>query len=147
MTRERNGNRTIVTLIRDYFPGDPSTQITESDLPELAGLLASIHARGIVTCDPSVENFLRTPDGSIRFLDFGRSRVFRFRSPMYYFYLGKELARFFRTALFGEDVTWGRFQPLYFEALAPRPAAARMIRFGCRFWMKRWRERDWPPFH
>ncbi len=41
----------------------------------------TIHQRGVITRDPSLENFIRTADGKILFIDFGRAVILNPKNP------------------------------------------------------------------
>lgn len=105
-----------IILRKEFLEGEPLATVTPREAVEMARLLAAIHDRLVITGDPSVQNFIRRPDGSLAFLDFGRARTFWFHSPYYHGYVGKELVRFYRTGLGGLSANWEAALQAYREA-------------------------------
>jgi serine/threonine protein kinase len=103
----------------------------------LARLMVQIHQRGVITRDPSPENFIKTVDGKILFIDFGRSVILNPKNPAIIDYLGKELARIHCHAFAGDDQLYNRFHEWYFE-LYPHNTIRRylMERIGSKWYQR-----------
>lgn len=113
---ERNCNgATEIIYAREYLEGKPVESFVEKDIEPLARMMAQIHQRGVITRDPSLENFIRTPDGKILFIDFGRSVILNLKNPAIIAYLGKELARMHCHAFAGDDQLYNLYHEKYFE--------------------------------
>jgi len=121
----------IFWLVKEYVAGEPVTAFFAADLPAVARLLARIHGRGIVTDDANAGNFLRTLDGQMEFLDFGRARLFRRTGLWLDLHVGRELAKLRREGFRWNDDLWRAFLPLYFAALDASPLRRARIRFAC----------------
>ena len=63
-----------IILRKEYLAGEPVAAVGEREAVDMARLLAAIHERGVVTGDPSRENFLRRPDGGPAALQASRAR-------------------------------------------------------------------------
>lgn len=109
---------TEIVYAREYLDGNPVTLFMPEDMDVMAKMMALVHQRGVITRDPSVENFIRTPDGTIIFIDFGRSLILNSKNPMIIDYMGKELARIWHHAFAGEDQLFNRFRKQYFKSLS-----------------------------
>lgn len=134
-------------LRKEYICGSPLAKPAAADAADMGRLLAAIHQRCVVTGDPALANFLRTPEGELYFIDFGRSRIFGRRSPLFYAYVGKELARCSRTGLPGRADLWAAFREAYDGAFPLHPAWRRLVDASFRYWLRRWRDRPFsrPP--
>jgi len=131
-----NGALEII-YAREYIDGTPVEQFEISDMEPLARMLARIHQRGVVTRDPSLENFIRTPAGEIVFIDFGRSAIFNPKNPLLIDYQAKELARVRCHAFQGDDILYQTFKELYF-VFFPRDKVRRMLmEFIAEAWFSR----------
>ena len=93
-----------------------------ADIESLVRMMVRIHQRGVITRDPFLQNFIRTPDGEIRFIDFGRSAILNPKNPVIIDFLGKELARFRCHAFAGDDQLYNHFHKRYFEPFPHSPA-------------------------
>jgi tRNA A-37 threonylcarbamoyl transferase component Bud32 len=98
--RVEEGTRKVF-LVRRFIGGEELKSLGVGDIRGVARLLAEIHAKGIITDDANVGNFLRTSSGEFYFTDFGRSMVFPFR-PAPAWAVGRELAKLYREG-FGAD--------------------------------------------
>lgn len=132
-----------IILRKEYIAGEPLARAGFREAVEMARLLAAIHERMVVTNDPSLANFIRRPDGSLAYVDFGRARTFWFRSPYYHFYVGKELARFYRTGLQGRAELWPDAFAAYKERYRLLSPFCALRTFSFRFWL--WRKRHHAP--
>ena len=113
-----------VFLVKRFVEGVPLATITAADIPDVARLLSAIHAAGVVMNDAHADNFLRTPDGGLVCLDFGRSSVFR-HGPAPVFAIGRELEHLRREGLECDDGLFDAFMCAYFEEA--RPARMRRV--------------------
>jgi len=117
-----------VWLVKEFIAGEPVDAFTPADLPAAARLLARVHSAGILTDDASAGNFLRTLDGSLVFLDFGRARLRRRSRRCSSWTIGWELAKLRREGFHWNNALWRAFLPLYFDALRAAPLRRVAIR-------------------
>ena len=94
------------TLVRRYVAGAPVSDSDDGLIREMASLFAALHGHGVTTEDAHLDNFLRTAEGELVFLDFGKARVFRAGSPLLYAGVAFDLHRLFRAALRGDPGLW-----------------------------------------
>lgn len=134
-----------VLLRKEYIPGTPLHTTSAENAADLGRLLGRIHARAVVTCDPAMANFVRTQAGELYAIDFGRARTFMFRTPYFYFYAGKEMARVFHSAILGRADLWHVFRQSYFEQFRPPRAMRTLAEFSTRYWLRRWRSKPIRP--
>ena len=113
---EIDADHRVVWLVKEYVEGSPISAFSSADLPAVARLMARIHDRRIVTDDAHPGNFIRTPDGHLAFLDFGRAKIFSSCEPRLDFVVGWELAKLRREGFLWNDALWRAFLPLYFHA-------------------------------
>ncbi|HOE01222.1 MAG TPA: hypothetical protein PKI64_09250 [Kiritimatiellia bacterium] len=128
---ETVGDRRVVWLVKEYVVGAPVETFAAADLPAAARLLAGVHAQAVVTDDASAGNFLRTPDGQMEFLDFGRARPYRRAGWRFDAAIGCELAKLRREGFRWDAALWRAFRPLYFEALGASRGRQIRIRLAC----------------
>ncbi len=114
---ETEADQRVVWLVKEFVAGEPVETFAAADLPAAARLMARIHNRLIITDDASAGNFIRTLDGEMQFLDFGRARLFRRSGPWFDLHVGWELAKLRREGFRWNDELWQAFVPLYVEAL------------------------------
>ena len=114
---ETAGDRRVVWLVKEFVAGEPVGTFAATDLPAAARLMARIHNRLIITDDASAGNFIRTLDGEMQFLDFGRARLFRRPGLGFDLHVGWELAKLRREGFRRDISLWNAFVPLYFAAL------------------------------
>ena len=125
---ETTDDHRTVWLVKEFIAGEPVDAFTPADLPAAARLLARVHSAGILTDDASAGNFLRTLDGSLVFLDFGRARLRRRSRPCSSWTIGWELAKLRREGFHWNNELWRAFLPLYFDALRAGPLRRAAIR-------------------
>ena len=113
---ETEADQRVVWLVKEFVAGDPLESFAAADLPAAARLLARIHDRLVITDDASAGNFIRTLDGEMQFLDFGRARLFRRTGLGFDLHVGWELAKLRREGFRRDDALWTAFVPLYFAA-------------------------------
>ncbi|MDO9264905.1 MAG: hypothetical protein Q7U02_13135 [Desulfosalsimonadaceae bacterium] len=123
--KQLNGALEII-YDREFMDGNPIGQFEIKDMEPLARMMAQIHGRGVVTRDPSLENFIRTPDGEIVFIDFGRSAIFNPKNPLLIDYQAKELARVRCHAFQGDNTLYRPFHEMYFTFF-PRDKVRRRL--------------------
>ncbi len=136
-TRERTPDGPRYILRKTYVPGRALTTITAKDATEMGRLMANFHARGVVNNDPAPSNFVRTPDGILFCVDFGRSRTFRYCSPYFFFYVGKELARLHRAGLGSCPILGKAFDKSYRALAAPSWWQRWVVQTSFNYWQ--WR--------
>ncbi len=135
---EKNcNNATEIIYAREYLEGKVVESFVEEDIEPLARMMAQIHQRGVITRDPSLDNFIRTPDGKILFIDFGRSVVLNPKNPAIIVFLGKELARMHCHAFAGDDQLYNLYHEKYFE-LFPHTKVRRFLmeRIGAKWYQR-----------
>lgn len=123
---KKKNKKTEILYARQYLDGSPIAGFGPEDMDSMAKMIAEIHLRGVITRDPSLENFIRTPEGKVVFIDFGRSLLFHPKNPLILDYMGKELARIWFHAFAGNELLFARFRKAYFD----RMALGRMQRFA-----------------
>lgn len=129
---------TAHVLIKEFIPGESVESLDDAAIGEFAVLMAGIHARGVVTNDPTCANLIRTAAGRLAFIDFGRAAIYPRRGPVYWWYLGKELSRTYRKALRGSPEAMALYTPRYFETLGqPRGWRRALLSGGFRRWCAR----------
>lgn len=106
-----NGCREYV-LQRTLITGLGIEALDGDCVEAMAELLARIHQRGIVTRDATLNNFLRAPDGTLFFIDFGKASVYRGKI---FYEIGSEMARFVHGTLNYDETLWQRFIRRYYE--------------------------------
>ena len=114
---ETEADQRVVWLVKEFVAGEPVDTFAAADLPAVARLMARIHKRLIITDDASAGNFIRTLDGEMQFLDFGRAQLFRRPGLRLDLHVGWELAKLRREGFRWDDALWQAFLPLYGEAL------------------------------
>lgn len=125
------GDSRVVWLVKEYVPGTHLESFAAGELPAVARLLTRLHSRRVVTNDASPGNFIRTPAGHLRFLDFGRARLFRFPGPLLDLHIGWGLAKLRREGFRWDGALWSAFLPLYFDALDVGPFRRAGLRAAC----------------
>ena len=76
-----------------------------------------IHSLRIITGDPKPQNFILSLDGRMLFPNFGRAKIYRFCSPVFFLCIGGELAKLRREGFQWDPALWNQFRSLYFKAL------------------------------
>ena len=128
---ETEADQRVVWLVKEFVAGEPVETFAAADLPAAARLLARIHERLLITDDASAGNFLRTPDGQMEFLDFGRARPYRRAGWRFDAAIGCELAKLRREGFRWDAALWRAFRPLYFAALGASRGRQIRIRLAC----------------
>jgi len=125
-------------LFKEYVRGVHLESLDADAIAEFANLMAAIHARGVVTNDPTRPNLIRTCDGRLVFIDFGRAAVYPLRGPVYWWYLGKELMRTYRKALGSRPEDFAVYWPRYRAALGnPGGWRLALLAAAFRYWCRR----------
>ncbi len=138
----RRDGRGTISYYREFVPGQSVDQIGAEILSPLVKHLADIHCAGIIVGDLIPDNLIKIADSQVMFIDFGRARTFRFRSPLFFFHAGKELVRIYREALLKDKELWRCAQSLYDENARWSRAGKSIIRFAERYWFRYWNE-EW----
>lgn len=126
-----------IIYAREFIDGEPIKKFTDDDIPQLAQIMALIHKHGVITRDPSPENFIKTGEGNILFIDFGRSLILNPKNPALNYYVGKELARICHHTLKDEEDTCDDFLKKYFQVLKRSPAGRKLIETIFHLWYRR----------
>jgi len=106
------GGREVV-LRREYIAGTWIERVDGPLLEEAALLIAEMHAQGVTNNDLDIRNFLRGEDGRLWLLDFGRARVFLWPSPLMWYGIGRDIARFARASMDGDSLQLEYFLDAY----------------------------------
>jgi hypothetical protein len=114
-TEKNEGDHRVFWLAKEYLAGDVMETIPADDVPEIARLMAMIHRHLIITDDANIHNFLKRPDGSFAFVDFGRARNFIWRSPWFLMNIGWELAKLHREGFMRDGERYRQFMEAYFS--------------------------------
>ncbi len=133
--RETAPDGPLYILRKTFIPGRALQTVTPNDARDMGALLCALHDRGVVNNDPAPDNFIRTAEGTLACVDFGRSRTFHWRSPFFFFYVGKELARLHRTGLKLCPTLWVSFQEGYHASRSTTPLQRLIIQSSYRFWL------------
>lgn len=136
---DHDEQRRIVRYVREYVSARPVVAIDESVLREMATLLAGFHRRCVITDDALLQNFMRTRDGRLIFIDMGRARVFRPRSPLILPGVALELTKFRRASLAGDEAQFSAFLSAYGESSHLGAGSRVIVRALARFliWQRR----------
>lgn len=89
-TVRRRDGRDMFVLRKEYLPGAPLETLNAPAIHLFAELMGAMNARGVVANDPARANVLQRSDGSLAMFDFGKAKLFRWRTPRFWWYLGKE---------------------------------------------------------
>jgi len=141
---DTNSSGLRVSYLRGFVQGEPLDQFDATSVVEAGELLASLHARGVVTDDALTQNFMRAPDGRLFFLDFGKSRIFGPGNPLLIVWIALEHCRFLRASIGGDTGLWSLFRTAYFRALGRGRGFERLVRACSRLvlWQRRLRGRS-----
>jgi tRNA A-37 threonylcarbamoyl transferase component Bud32 len=128
----------VLRYSREFLPGRPIDGLDQPRVLALSDYFRSIHGVGVTNGDASLENLLFADSGDLMLIDYGRARVSLLRSPLFYFNVGKDLARV-RRRLFPVDVQqWRVFFTAYMQS-TPCPAwALRLRQWSLSYWLHRW---------
>jgi tRNA A-37 threonylcarbamoyl transferase component Bud32 len=135
----RNGRK--VGYHREFVPGSKIEKLADETLEACVAHLAEIHLCAVTVCDPSRDNLIMAPSGRVLFIDYGRARTFKFRTPLFFFYVGKELVRMYRETLHEDDELWHKAIAAYERHTDYRWWSRRLIDFSINYWFRRWRDR------
>ena len=127
-----------IIYARQYIEGAPVQWFDASDAGEIAELMAKIHRRGVITCDPAPDNFLRRANGKLMFIDFGRSKIVNPRGQIFLYRLGKELARIQGRAFFYDRVLFSEFYHHYSQSIDLSPNRWKFVNFIYSMWARYW---------
>ena len=142
---ETSAGRRQVILVRHFVAGAPVEVIDASALEEIAALMVRFHEAGVTTDDAHRHNFIRSANGNLVFLDFGRARIFSRRSPLLFAGVAVDLHRFYRATLKRNQDLWEKFLHAYFGRSAFGPRGQRVVRWLLAFDMRRYRWVKGPP--
>ena len=135
----------IIRHRREFVSGTQVRELDSEKQNALVTYLVAMHAAQVTNGDVSYDNLLITDDGRMLFIDFGRGRVFRYKSPLFYLNVGKELARIRRRLLTGEPSKWSSFLAQYIKTSQYPSWAWRIIWFSAQYWLRRWKGEEMQP--
>ena len=128
----------VVRYRRGFVPGRAVDGLRQEQVLALSAHFRALHGAGVTNGDVSYPNLLLADGGEFMFIDYGRAHVFFMRSPLFHFYVGKELARA-RRRLFPSDVSqWRIFVSAYMRAVALPSWALAITRWSLSYWLRRW---------
>jgi hypothetical protein len=123
---------------REFIPGTIVSRLSHGQIDTLAQYIAAIHEAGVTICDPSIQNLVIRADGGLVFFDFCRARTFRFKGPLFFWYVGKEMPRIFRALLKEDQEQWKVFRKRYQEIAKYRPREWFLVSLSEKYWSRRW---------
>jgi len=130
--------RGVLRQRREFAAGRIPERLSDAQTEDLGCHLAAVHGAAVTNGDAALDNLLVADDGRLMFIDYGRARVFRVRSPLFYLNAGKELARFRRRIFSGKPDQWRLFFAAYSSAGPRRTWAWALTRWSQSFWSRRW---------
>lgn len=89
-TLPRRDGRTMFVLRKEFLPGAPLETLNTRFTHQFAELMSAMNARGVVANDPARANVLQRSDGGLAMFDFGKAKLFHWKTPRFWWYLGKE---------------------------------------------------------
>lgn len=104
-----------VVYVKAHIKGEFLEKVSPETATAMGKLLAQFHDRGVVTLDPSLSNFIRSHDGILGFIDFGRARVYPRKGVIFQVMVGKEFFRIFRESFFQDPELLNRFKISYYS--------------------------------
>jgi tRNA A-37 threonylcarbamoyl transferase component Bud32 len=125
-----------ILLRKDFVAGDPIVRLEGAMISRFAELLSRLHSRGVVMCDPNLENFVQDESGEIHCIDYGRAATFALRSPFFYYSIGSEFAKCIHEAFDDDEDRWADFLKAYFDASSAGGFSRWMIDGSFRFAVK-----------
>jgi hypothetical protein len=115
-TVRRRDGRAMFVLRKEYLPGEPLETLNARSIRQFAELMGGIHARGVVANDPARANVLQGNDGRLAVLDFGKARLFRWKTPRFWWYIGKEHCLVLKSFCKGDARAFGEYHVHYLES-------------------------------
>lgn len=94
-TVPRRDGRTMFVLRKTYLPGAPLETLDAQSIRRFAELMGAMNAIGVVANDPARANVLQQTGGGLAMFDFGKAKCFRWKTPYFWWYLGKEHGQVF----------------------------------------------------
>ena len=123
---------------REYLPGSPVKELSQDNTRQLSAYMARVHAAAVTNGDVSYDNLLMTDQGELMLIDYGRSRTFCYRGPLFFFNAGKELARIRRRLFPENDAMWTLFVEAYLAESRLGSWAQALTDWSMRRWSGRW---------
>lgn len=138
MKQNMKGAKEII-YAREFLEGKQVEKFHLEDMEPLARLMAQIHKRGVITRDPTLENFIRIPGEKISCIDFGRSLLVNPKNPVWLTYIGKELSRLMCHSFLEDRALNNRFQAIYFSYIQCNRLQRFIVDRAYIFWLRRFR--------
>ena len=130
--------RGLILHRREFIAGERLQTIEDIPGHEFAAHVAAIHRAGVTNGDASLDNLLLTDRRQILFIDYGRASVFLVRGPLFYFHVGKELARI-RRRLFAHSLARWRMFLADYRRCSTYPAWGWAVTASAlSYWLRRW---------
>ncbi|GEM_PF-1086270 len=123
--RNKKGHYEVVHK-KGYVEGDVIGDIGVEQAQKIAVLIASLHARKVISRDPQKKNFYQGEDNNIYLIDFGKARVYRYRSVLYLYDIASELAKLERLVFDSREELWRVFIEHYYQSLPTKKMAKKI---------------------
>jgi len=138
-TAPRRDGRTMIVLRKEFLPGAPLESLSSHVILQFAALMGAMHARGVVANDPARANVLQRSDGQLAVLDFGKAKLFDWKTPRYWWYLGKEHMQVLKGFCKGDAEAFRDYHVHYLQSPGAPPAGWRraLMRWGFARWCRR----------
>ena len=134
---ERQDSRAVIYR-REFIPGRKLSILFHDQINPLTEYIAAIHEAGVILCDPSIDNLIITADCMFMFIDYCQARTFPFKGLLFYWYVGKEIARIYCGLLKDDPTKWKTFRKRYQEVAKYRPTAWFLVSLSEKYWFQRW---------
>ena len=131
-----------VIYTKQYIKGETLQHATADVAASMGELLAGFHNRGVVTLDPAVQNFVRSPGGRLFFIDFGRARIYPGKGPVFQIMVGKEFFRVYREAFIWDRHLLELFKSAYRRHRPEKPGSENwLVEKSFSYWKKRYKRK------
>jgi len=131
-----------VIYTKQYIKGVTLDRATADVAASMGELLAGFHNRGVATLDPAIHNFVRSPDGQLYFIDFGRARIYPGKGPVFQVMVGKEFFRIFREAFIWDHDLLRHFKSAYRRHRPEKNGGENwLVKKSFSYWKKRYKRK------
>ncbi len=135
---QRRDGRSMFVLRKEYLPGAPMESLNAQSIRQFAELMSAMNARGVVANDPARANVLQRSDGGLAMFDFGKTKLFRWKTPRFWWYLGKEHCQVLRGFCKLDTQAFREYHEHYLQTLhAPTGWRRVLMRRGFFRWCRR----------
>lgn len=135
---QRQDGRTMFMLRKEYLPGAPLETLNTHTIHRFAELMNAMNARGVVANDPARANVLQRSDGELAMFDFGKAKLFGWKTPRFWWYLGKEHMQVLKGFCKGDAEAFRAYHLHYLQTPhAPAGWRRALMRWGFVRWCRR----------